>query len=112
MAKDLSRAYSRYAKEAITLLGKSIKEGRISRKYTAVDLADRAGISRALLYRIEQGDPTCSIGAVFESASIVGVPLFEEDRANLSERLKRSTEKLALMPKAVRQPRKAVKDAF
>ena len=112
MKKSSAHVYSRYAKEAISLLGKSIREGRISRKITTADLASRAGISRDLLYRIERGDPACGIGAVFEVAAITGVPLFEEDRGNLTGRLARSEEKLALMPKAVRASRKAVKDAF
>jgi DNA-binding CsgD family transcriptional regulator len=38
-------------------------------------VTDRAGISRGLLRRIETGDPGCTIGAVFEVATIVGVRL-------------------------------------
>lgn len=112
MAKASSHVYSRYARDAISLLGKSIRERRLSRKITTTDLAKRAGISRDLLYRIERGDPACGVGAVFEAAAISGVPLFEEDRSSLTGRLARSEEKLALMPKAVRSSRKAVKDAF
>ena len=103
---------SRYAREAIALLGTAIREARIARKITAADLAGRAGISRDLLHRVEHGDPSCGIGTVFELAAITGVPLFDEDRAGLSSRLAHSTEKLALLPKAVRRPRKAVNDAF
>lgn len=49
---------------------------------------------------------------MFEAAAIVGVVLFEEDRNRLTGRLAHSEEKLALMPKAVRGSRKAIKDAF
>lgn len=59
--------------EGLALLGQLIRAGRIERKITAQELATRAGISRALLYRVEHGDPQCSIGAVFEAATIVGV---------------------------------------
>jgi transcriptional regulator with XRE-family HTH domain len=112
MSEPSPHAYSRYAKDAISLLGKLIREERIARGITTTDLASRAGISRDLLYRIEQGDPACSIGAMFEAAAIVGVVLFEEDRNRLTGRLAHSEEKLALMPKAVRGSRKAIKDAF
>ena len=103
---------SRYSAEALALLSSSIRERRIARKISTTELAKRAGISRTLLYRIERGDPGCSIGAVFEVASIAGVVLFEADSSKLTGLLARSSEKLALMPKAIREPRTAVKDAF
>lgn len=77
MAKPVERAHSRIALEAIAVIGRLIRLGRSEHRMTAQELAERAGISRALLYRIEHGDPSCSIGAVFEAATIVGVPLFE-----------------------------------
>ena len=46
---------------------------------TAQDLADRAGISRGLLQRIEKGNLKCQIGAVFEAATLVGIKLFDAD---------------------------------
>jgi transcriptional regulator with XRE-family HTH domain len=112
MVKVAMLAQSRYARDALILLGQLIREGRIARRMTTAELASRAGISRALLYRIERGDPTCRIGAVFEAAAIAGVVLFEEERDAVLGRLDRSEEKLALMPKSVRSPKKAVKDAF
>jgi len=50
--------------------------------YTA-GLASRAGISRALLRRIERGDPSCSIGVVFEVATIGGSSLFDQRQRQL-----------------------------
>jgi ribosome-binding protein aMBF1 (putative translation factor) len=61
------------------LLGALIREARNERKLTAQELADRAGISRGLLQRIEKGNLKCEIGAVFEAATIVGIKLFEAD---------------------------------
>jgi transcriptional regulator with XRE-family HTH domain len=75
-------------------------------------LAARAGISRALLQRIERGEPGCSIGAVFEVAAICGVPLFEQDPRLLATTLARHREKMVLLPKAVRASFKEVKDDF
>jgi len=112
MSKPVTRAYSRYSRDAIELLGQMIHAGRVARKLTAEDLSARAGVSRALLRRIERGDPGCSIGAVFEAAAIVGVPLFVADKAGLRSELAHSADKLSLLPKSVRKPGKAIKDDF
>jgi len=69
MVKSITRIYSRYTREATKLIGQMIRLGRIERKLTAQDLADRAGISRGMLQRIEKGDLKCEIGVVFELAA-------------------------------------------
>ena len=56
--------------EALTLLADAIKVARREKGMRTQELAERAGISRGLLQRIEQGDAGCSIGAVFEVATI------------------------------------------
>ena len=75
MAKPQHRTYSRQNFEALELLAQMIRAGRIDRKITIREMANRAGISRPLLRRIEEGDPSCAIGSVFEVAVIAGVPL-------------------------------------
>ncbi|WP_411726550.1 helix-turn-helix transcriptional regulator [Methyloglobulus sp.] len=49
------RTYSKYAQEAAILLSEQIKLGRKKRKWSERNLADRAGISRATLQKIENG---------------------------------------------------------
>ena len=78
MAKQ--RTFSKYAQEAATLLAEQIKLGRKQRKWTEKNLADRAGISRATLQKIENGEMSCAIGLVFEVATLVGINLFEQDK--------------------------------
>jgi len=112
MVKPVIRPVSQYSRDALRLLGQLIREGRLAKSLTTTDLASRAGISRALLQRIERGDPGCSIGAVFETAAICGVPLFEPDVRSLAAHLVRHSEKLALLPKSVRNANKGVKDDF
>lgn len=109
--KPKVRPFSRAGRQAITLLGRQIKLARKQRRMTAQELADRAGISRGLIQRIEKGDPGCQIGAVFETAAIVGVPLFDADNAALRARIQRSDEQIALLP-AHTHVRKKVEDAF
>lgn len=112
MVKPISRPYSQYSHDALTLLGLLVREARLGKTMTTTELASRAGISRALLQRIERGEPGCSIGAVFEVAAICGVPLFEQEQRQLTTRLAHHREKLALLPKAVRSGIKGVKDDF
>jgi len=112
MPKSIIRAYSRYSRDAAALLGSLIREARHERKLTAQELADRAGISRGLLQRIEKGNLKCEIGAVFEVATIVGVKLFDADENMLTKYLRQTKEKLMLLPKSVRKKSKVVRDDF
>lgn len=112
MPKPITRTYSRHTQEASALLGGLIRAARKARKLTAQELADRAGISRGLLQRIEKGDLKCEIGAVFEAATIVGVTLFESDETTLRKHLRHTEDRLALLPKSIRKPSGPVHDDF
>ena len=112
MAKPATRPYSRYTREAAVLMGKLIRLGRTEQKMTARDLADRAGISRGLLQRIEKGDLKCEVGAVFEVATIVGVKLFDANSKSLESHISRVDDKLSLLPKYVRKKARKVDDEF
>lgn len=112
MAKPANRITTRYAKEAVIYLGRLIREARIARKETGAQLAERAGISRGLLQRIERGDPGCSIGAVFETAALVGIRLFDLDRERLAANNETLARTLTLLPRAARPTRSEVKDDF
>jgi transcriptional regulator with XRE-family HTH domain len=111
MAKP-SRIYSRQNLEAVELLAEMIRAGRIERKITTRDMATRAGVSRTLLQRIEEGDPSCAIGAVFEVAVIAGVPLFETDPDRLQTYRAALREKLSLLPQHARKSKRVIHDDF
>ncbi len=112
MPKSITRTYSRYNREAVTLLAGLIRAARKEGKFTVQEVADRAGISRGLLQRIEKGDMKCEIGVVFEVAAIVGIKLFDAEEATLSRQLRQIEDKLALLPKSVRKSPKVADDAF
>jgi transcriptional regulator with XRE-family HTH domain len=112
MPKPNTRTYSRYTQEASDLLGGLVRAARKERKLTAQELADRAGISRGLLQRIEKGDLKCEIGAVFEVATIVGIKLFDADGTTLTKHLRQTNDKLTLLPKRIKAKKKAVRDDF
>ena len=112
MSRQATSTYSRITRHAATLLGKQLRISRKERKLTAQDLADRAGISRGLLQRIEKGNLKCQIGAVFEVASLVGLKLFDADESSLIERIRQVDDKIALLPKHIRTSNKVVDDDF
>lgn len=112
MPRSTTRAYSSYCRNAVALLGGMIRAARKERKMTVQDVADRAGISRGLLQRIESGNAKCEIGAVFELAAIVGVRLFDADENALARHLNQTREKLALLPKSIRKKPGVVRDDF
>lgn len=94
------------------MLGKLIRVGRAERGLTAQELAERAGISRTTLFRIEKGAPGPEIGIVFEVAAIVGLRLFDCDERTLQLHNAHLDEKLTLLPRSVRRTVKAVDDDF
>ncbi len=112
MSKVSVRTYSRYSLDAITLFGTLIRAARKERKMTAQEVADRAGVSRGLIQRIEKGDPKCELGATFEVAAIVGVKLFDAEASTLTRHIRQTEDKLALLPKSVRKKVKVADDDF
>ena len=112
MSKPVNRSYSRYAQDAAGLLGLMIRSARIERGITVTEIAERAGISRGLVHRIEKGEMGCSIGATFEVAAIAGLRLFESEPTTLSRYLSMERDKIKLLPKSVRTAARKVKDDF
>ncbi len=112
MSKSMIRTYSRYTKDAVSLLGGLIRAARKEQKRKTQTLADQAGISRNLLYRIETGDPSCAIGVVFEVATLLGIQLFEMEPNALTRYRRQTEEKLALLPKAIHDSTKDFNDDF
>ncbi|ORJ57586.1 helix-turn-helix transcriptional regulator [Geothermobacter hydrogeniphilus] len=107
-----TRAFSRHTREAINYLAVQIKSFRKQRGWSERELAERAGISRATLQKIEAGDPGCSLGLVFEVATLVGLPLFETDTEQLAARSNLAKQTLSLLPKRIRSNPREVSDDF
>lgn len=107
-----TRVYSHYSRNAAILLGKMIRLYRKERKLTAQDLADRAGISRTTLQKIEKGDMKCEIGIVFEIAALVGIRLFDADSTFFNAEQERIDNRISLLPQSIRITKKKIDDAF
>ena len=54
-------------------LGENIKLARKRRKYTTIQVAERANIDRSTLYEIENGNPSVSLGAYFNTLRVLGL---------------------------------------
>ncbi|MFI4991850.1 MAG: helix-turn-helix transcriptional regulator [Solirubrobacterales bacterium] len=97
MAKKHPRPRSPYAVEAARLLGAQIRLARRKRRWSQAELAERVGITARTVYKIEYGDLSVSLGAAFEAAALLRVPLFHAERAQLSTELDRVQARSALL---------------
>ena len=103
--------YSPYSIEAVSLLGKQIKLGRIQKSWSEKELAERANVSRETIQRAEKGAPTCAIGTMFELAFLVGIKLFDRDQTSITAQHIAIDQHLALLPsRNLKTPMKRVPD--
>ncbi|MDE2281657.1 MAG: helix-turn-helix domain-containing protein [Actinomycetales bacterium] len=98
--------------DAAQLLGLEVARVRRERRWTATDLAERAGIAPVTLRKIEKGDPTVELGSAFEVATLLGIVLFAPDRRELSTMVEHARTRLALLPARVRESAGKDHDAF
>lgn len=112
MTEPIKRTYSAYSRDAMHLFGSLIQSARKTQKMSEQELADRTGVSRGLIRRIEKGDMKCDVGAVFEVAHIVGISLFDAGPSRLASQIKQVEDKLSLLPKATHKKTKVINDDF
>lgn len=93
-------------------LGSMIKVARKERKMSQADLAQRISISRYTLMAIEKGDPKVAIGAVFEAAYIVGIPLLAENKEQLATLNKNLAHITSLLPQRIKKGHEFLDDNF
>jgi len=55
-------------------VGEQIRLARLRRKYSVKMVSDRAGISRATLWKVEKGDPGVAIGIYAKVLAAIGLP--------------------------------------
>ncbi len=112
MVRPLKRFYSAYSRDAMHLFGSLIQAARKTQKMSEQELADRTGVSRGLIRRIEEGDMKCEVGAIFEAAHIVGIQLFDTGPSRLASQIRQVEDKLTLLPKAIHKKPKVINDDF
>lgn len=106
------KIWSTYTADAVKLLTATIRAERKKRKMTEAELAERIGVSRDFIHRMEKGDMACAIGSVFEAAHMVGIQLFDMGPNRLTSQLSQIEEKLTLLPKAIHKKKKVINDDF
>ena len=106
------RVYARYTSEGLALLGKFIQHGRKRRNMSEKELAERLGVARSTVQRIERGDPNVGIGTAFEAAALVGVKLFNSDESGITALSANMDDRIAVLPKRVRKTDRKIIDDF
>ena len=108
----MARTHSPVTRDAVAILGQTIASERRRQGRTAADLAERAGISRDTLHRVERGDPRVAVGTALELLVLLGVPLFDTDAAGVARRAADGRRVLDLLPQRVRTPAAEPDDDF
>jgi len=62
------------AMRSLTDLGRNIRQARLARRFTMMDLAMRADVSERTLMRLEKGDPGVGIGNLAAVLAALGSP--------------------------------------
>ena len=57
----------------LSLMGEQIKLARLRRRYSAKLIAERAGISRSTLWKVEKGNPGVAIGIYAKVLAAIGL---------------------------------------
>ena len=106
------RRHLAHATEAARLLGAEISARRKERRWTEAELAERAGISRTTLRKVEAGDTGVAVGTVFDVATLMGVVLFDDTAADVARERAAVERRLVLLPDRIRIGTKEVFDDF
>ena len=107
-----THTYSHQTLDVARVLGLEVAAARRDRRWTIAELAERAGVSPVTVRKVERGDPTVALGTAFEVATIVGIRLLGVGPDELSDRVARSRDRLALLPARVRERSGEVHDDF
>ncbi|WP_288105684.1 helix-turn-helix transcriptional regulator [Limnobacter sp.] len=81
----------------LAALGERLRLARMRRKLTAELFAERMGISRETLRRLERGDPTIAMGTYMRALRVLGLDR-DIDLIAKDDELGRKLQDLALQP--------------
>ena len=86
-------------------IGQAIKAARLRRRQPAADLASRVGVSLPTLRKLENGDPTVSLGVFAKAAWVLGLlPAIRHAVSPENDRLAAAIE-TGRLPSRARRPR-------
>jgi DNA-binding XRE family transcriptional regulator len=93
----------------LAAVGENIKKARLRRSYSSDTVAQRAGITRKTLYRVERGDPAVAMGIY---ARVLQTLRLENDLGSIAadDKLGRKLQDANLEPKS-RAPKRSTRSA-
>jgi transcriptional regulator with XRE-family HTH domain len=106
----MSSVLSAAARAALRQFGQDLREARLRRRIPSALLAERSGISRSTLYKIERGAPGVavghyvmvlhSLGLAEQLRSVFGASNDELGLSLVSEQLPKRIRKSSILPKS------------
>ena len=99
-------------RKIIQYLGQLIKVARKERKMSESDLAERVGVVRATIQKVEKGDPSVAIGTVIEATVVLGIPLLGGDKEHITNLTTMLNYMNNLLPNSIRGKVIEVDDDF
>src|SRR5580692_6504813 len=109
MARRIPSILPRLAR-TIAAIGSNIKKARLRRAYSSEAVAQRAGIARKTLYRVERGDPAVALGIY---ARVLQALRLDSDLGSIAadDALGRKLQDAKLEPKSRAPKRSTPKEA-
>lgn len=105
IVSDMSRPHTPAlpsSTRALTALGERLRLARKRRKITTVLMAQRVGVSRDTLNRVEKGDPVVSLGTYLRVLRVLGLDA-DLDLLAADDALGRKLQDLAMEPASKRR---------
>lgn len=103
----MSRTFQRpfpSAERQMAALGNRLRLARLRRKISTVQMAERMGVSRDTLNRLEKGDSAIALGSYLRALRVLGLDR-DLDLVAKDDELGRKLQDLALEPAPYRTPR-------
>lgn len=92
------------AERQMTALGSRLRLARLRRKISTVQMAERMGVSRDTLHRLEKGDAAIALGTYLRALRVLGLDR-DLDFVARDDELGRKLQDLALEPASARGSR-------
>lgn len=110
MARTFQRPFPAVEKQ-MQALGQRLKAARLRRELTTVLFAERVGISRDTLNRLEKGDSTIALGTYLRALRVLGLER-DLDAVARDDELGRKLQDLKLLGRNSRRPPAAKKSVL